>query len=138
MSIPKQSPILKRKPLGFSRSMRMLKSPEFDRAFRGGSRARADNLLVVCVEARFGHTRLGLSVGKRIFKLAKDRNRLKRCLREAFRTIYDELPDGVDLVIVPAKKGAAPSVEQARTELIYLAKKANKRLIEKRAKEASE
>ncbi|MDF1839341.1 MAG: ribonuclease P protein component [Planctomycetota bacterium] len=128
------SPSLVRKPGGFTRPMRMLKTPEFDRAFRGGSRARADHLLVICVEARFGHTRLGLSVGKRIFKLAKDRNRLKRVLREAFRQNYGSIPDGVDLVIVPGKPGCAPSVEQAGKELVYLANKAHKRLLEKRAK----
>jgi ribonuclease P protein component len=138
MSIPMQTPSLKRLPNGFTRPMRMLKSPEFDRAFRGGSRARADHLLVVCVEARFGHTRLGLSVGKRIFKQAKDRNRLKRCLREAFRLSYGSLPQGVDLVIVPAKVGAAPTVEQACKELVYLANKAQKRLLEKRATEEPE
>ncbi|MCA9003186.1 MAG: ribonuclease P protein component, partial [Planctomycetes bacterium] len=107
--------------------MRLLKSPEFDRAFRGGSRARADHLLVVCVEGRREHTRLGLSVGKRIFKLAKDRNRLKRCLREAFRLAYGSLPKGVDLVIVPAGPGVRPSVEQAQKELVYLANKAHAR-----------
>lgn len=67
-----------------ARSKRLLRPPEFQRAFRQGSRAKAKFLIVVAVPNQ-GPTRLGLSVGKRIFKLAHRRNRLKRVLREAFR-----------------------------------------------------
>ena len=141
---------------GFSRQQRMLRPPEFSHAFRHGSRARSKNLIVVAVEARprrnpgdeerapavagseapvrtQAQTRLGLSVGRRIFKHAHDRNRLKRCLREAFRLSYHELPAGVDLVLIPAAPGVRPGVAEAQRELRYLAHKAYRRLLEKHA-----
>ena len=121
----------------YTRQMRLLRSPEFQRAFRQGSRAKAKHLIVVAVE-RDGPTRLGLSVGKRIFKHANRRNRLKRVLREAFRLGYSQLPENVDLVIVPAVPGCAPALEEARKELHYLAHKAVRRLAEKRTKEAGQ
>ena len=119
---------------GFSPAMRITRERDFQRAFRGGSRARASHLLVVAVESESPHTRLGLSVGRRIWPRAVNRNRLKGVLREAFRLEYEALPQGLDLVLVPAEPRTSPSLDTARRELVYLAHKAARRLAEKRAK----
>ena len=123
-------------PQRFSRAERLLGSPEFQRAFKQGSRAKAKFLVVVVVEGR-ERTRLGLSVGKRVFKHANKRNRLKRCLREAFRTVYAELPAGLDVVLVPASPGCHPTLDEAREELVALTRKAHRRLLEKRRAEVT-
>ncbi|WP_233840269.1 ribonuclease P protein component [Dyella sp. 2HG41-7] len=46
-----------------------------------------------------GHARLGLAISKRVSKLAVDRNRIKRLVRESFRRARHRLPP-VDLMIL--------------------------------------
>lgn len=123
----------RRKAAGYSRAMRLVRPKDFDRAFRGGSRARAAVLLVVVHENDLGHSRLGLSIGKRIWRKANRRNRLRRLFREAFRLEYDALPQGFDIVLIPAAAGLETSLAAVRSELVSLCHKAHKRLLEKRA-----
>lgn len=54
--------------------------------------------------------RLGLSVGKRVGN-AVERNRVKRVLREEFSHIADDLPPGVDFVVI-ARPGAFEYIEE--------------------------
>jgi ribonuclease P protein component len=122
-------------PLRFLPSMRVRSGRHFQRAYSQGSRARAEQLLVVAVENGLGTTRLGLSVGKRIWKHAHRRNRVRRVFREAFRQTYADLPVGVDLILIPAVAQLEPDLEQVKRELVLLAHKAHARLLHKRATE---
>jgi ribonuclease P protein component len=70
--------------------------------FSEGGRARGGALVVVVRENGLPETRLGLSVGKSIWKSAVRRNRVRRVFREAFRLHRRELPAGVDVVMIPA------------------------------------
>ena len=110
---------------------------DFEHAFRRGSRARGALLLVIVVENGLPITRLGLSVGKVIWKRAVRRNRVRRIFREAFRLEQHQLPAGVDIVLVPAEKRLEPELEATRAELVALARKAHKRLVQKREQEAA-
>lgn len=117
----------------FRPHQRMRRPRDFERAFRTGSRARGSVLLVVVVENGLPYARLGLSVGKSVWKRAVRRNRVRRVFREAFRLSAPELPPGLDVVLVPAAKALEPELEATRRELVALVSKARKRLVEKRA-----
>ena len=88
---------------------------------------------MVLFEHGEAHTRLGLSVGKRIWKSAVKRNRVRRIFREAFRLEYPSLPPGCDLVMIPSVPGLDPGIEETRAELVRLAKKAHAKSARKRA-----
>ncbi|MDP6386228.1 MAG: ribonuclease P protein component [Planctomycetota bacterium] len=120
-------------PLSFLPSMRVRSGKHFERAYRQGSRARSEQLLVVAVENGLGTTRLGLSVGKRIWKHAHRRNRVRRVFREAFRLTYQDLPKGLDLILIPASPQLEPDLEQVKRELVMLAHKAHQRQLQKQA-----
>lgn len=111
--------------------MRIRRRGDFDRAYRQGSRARGSILIVVAVPNGQEWTRLGLSVGRRIWRRAVQRNKVRRIFREAFRLEYEALPKGVDLVLIPAKVQLRPNLADTRTELVKLAHKATLRAIEK-------
>ena len=66
----------------------------------------------------------------RIWPGAVQRNRLKRVIREAFRLTLDELPVGIDLIVLAAKPRLDLDLGTARTELVLLAQKAHRRYLE--------
>lgn len=90
----------------FPRAARVRARGDFDRVFKDGRRA---GLPILALHwHRIGSepgARLGLAVSRKVDPHAVGRNRIKRCLREAFRRVRAELVPG-DYVIV-ARPGAA-------------------------------
>ncbi len=117
----------------FRPDMRMRSGTDFRRAYATGSRARGPILVVVARENGLGRTRLGLSVGRAIWRQAVRRNRVRRLFREAFRLSYGELPAGFDLVLIPAARELEPQLEPTRAELVRTARRAVRRFREKEA-----
>jgi len=107
-------------------------SADFDRVFREGSRARSGIMMVAVAENGLAHSRLGLSVGKRIWKSAVKRNYIRRVFREAFRLEQYSLPPGLDIILVPAQPRLVPELEATRQELVAMTRKALRRFLEKR------
>jgi ribonuclease P protein component len=118
---------------GFARAMRLSRERDVQRVLRQGSRARAAHLVVAVVPNGLGHTRLGISIGKRIERSAVKRNRLRRIVREAFRLSYAELPSGLDVLVLGAEPRVKLELAATRAELVMLVRKAERRWREKEA-----
>ena len=94
--------------LGFGREKRLLKPQQFKAVFDSAAhKVSSKYALLLARDNQLGHPRLGLVIGKKNVKLAVDRNRIKRQIRESFRHSQHQLP-GVDIVIV-ARRGIADS-----------------------------
>ncbi|MCU7935978.1 MAG: ribonuclease P protein component [Candidatus Thiodiazotropha sp. (ex Dulcina madagascariensis)] len=89
----------------FPPSRRLLKPDEYRRVFDNGRRSVDKQFLVLGRPNHLDCARLGLAVSKKNCRLAVDRNRIKRLIRESFRQ-NQALLKGLDLVVV-ARKGAA-------------------------------
>lgn len=96
-------------------------SAEYQLVFAQSTRFHGGGFLVLVRANTLLRARLGLAIAKRACPRASERNRLKRIVRESFRTHYDRLPS-VDVVVL-ASKGVADkpnsilSGELARTWL---------------------
>lgn len=103
------------------REARLRDGRDFGRVNRRGKRRAAPHFVAVVAPGRVpGGARLGLAVSRRVGN-AVARNRVKRRIREWFRTSRDELPRDTDWVVI-ARAGAAelPAAE-AHRELSGLA-----------------
>ncbi|HKW39353.1 MAG TPA: ribonuclease P protein component [Burkholderiales bacterium] len=78
----------------------------------GGQALRRPGFSVLLRANPFGVPRLGLIVPKSVFPRAVDRNRVKRMLRELFRTRQTVLGSRDILIRVSARKVALGEVEQ--------------------------
>lgn len=103
---------------------------DFERAYKEGARSRGSTLSLVVRPNGLAHSRLGLSVGRAVWKSAVRRNRIRRIFREAFRLSYPELPPGVDVIMIPAAARLVPELDEARAELVLLTHKALRRASE--------
>ncbi len=113
-----------RADLRMHRHLRLVRKGDFERVYKQGTRARGGALLVVAAPNALPHPRLGLSVGRSIWKEAVRRNRIRRVFREAFRLEQHSLPSGFDLILIPARPKLDPVLAEVRSELVQLARKA--------------
>jgi ribonuclease P protein component len=88
-----------RNPQTFPRTHRLRTQRQFDAVYQRGAGKTVGPLRVIGLPNDLGHSRLGLSISRRI-GTAVVRNRLKRMVREAFRLSQHDLPAGYDLIVV--------------------------------------
>ena len=110
----------------FPKALRLLRRDDFDRVFARKCSV-ADGRLVMY---GFGNgsdcSRIGLVVSKKIGG-AVVRNRWKRLLREAFRLTRNDLPVGMDYVVLP-RRGVEPILAELQVSLRQLAGRLQKKL----------
>lgn len=88
----------------FGRDKRLLTSRHFSAVFDSPSgKAPGRSVLLLARDNGLDHPRLGLVIGKKSVKLAVERNRLKRIIRDSFR-LHQQMLAGLDIVVV-ARKG---------------------------------
>jgi len=108
------------------RKYRIGRPADFQRVFQRKRSAASSLIVVYGCENGLTHTRLGLVVSRKVGG-AVVRNRWKRLLREAFRRCRPELPESVDLVVIP-RRGVKPSLPALSASLPRLALRVAERL----------
>jgi len=106
--------------------LRVRRDPEFRRAYQARAIASDDRLVVFAHPNGFSYPRLGLSVSRKVGG-AVVRNRWKRLMREAFRLTRQQLPAGLDLIVIP-RQGNTPELAGLMRSLPRLARRAASRV----------
>lgn len=84
----------------FRKSSRLLASQDFQRVFqRAKFKISHRHLLILAIPNDLERPRLGLVIGKKNVRLAVQRNRVKRHIRESFRLKQHKLP-GIDAIVL--------------------------------------
>jgi ribonuclease P protein component len=115
----------------FRREDRLCSGRDYQRVYQRRAAVSDTLLLVHACENSLEHSRLGLSVSRKVGK-AVVRNRWKRIVREVFRLCRAQLPSGVDLVVSP-RPGQEPEFAAVEASLIGLARRAAKKLLRDRS-----
>ncbi|MFT6915284.1 MAG: ribonuclease P protein component [Motiliproteus sp.] len=101
----------------FPRSSRLLNAGDYRAVFNGAQLKVSDrNLLILATPSQLSHPRVGLVIAKKNVRLAVQRNRVKRIIRESFRLQNSELPN-LDIVVL-ARRGLGDLDNPALQRLI--------------------
>lgn len=86
--------------LAFGKDRRLLSACDFKPVFdEPSARASHPNILLLARTNPLGHPRLGLVIAKKNIRLACQRNRIKRLIRESFRHQQEHL-GGIDVIVL--------------------------------------
>jgi ribonuclease P protein component len=111
----------------FPPSRRLRFTRDFDRVYSHKQRAGDRHLLVFAAPSPSGTTRIGLSVSRKHGNSVV-RHRLKRILREAYRLSQTEIPEGLDLVLIPRQE-AHSTLDDYRASLVALTRQLGRRIL---------
>lgn len=100
----------------FGKAVRILRRHDFLAVQQRGARLYAGKLVVLALEAGQDRPRIGITVPGKVAN-SVIRNRIKRWVREAFRSVADDLPP-VDLVVIARKGSANVGLDGARAALV--------------------
>lgn len=99
---------------------------DFRRVFARKRSVSDEWLIVYACENGLAYSRLGLSVSRKNGP-AVVRNRMRRIYREAFRLKRQELPTGLDLILIP-RSPKRPTLVELQHSLLKLIPQAAQRL----------
>lgn len=99
----------------FPPCVRLRQAGQYKAVFARGRRQADANFTIISLPRKNGPARLGMVVSKKVSRLAVQRNRIKRQVRESFRRNRQQMP-ALDLVVMARYRAAARSnAELARS-----------------------
>lgn len=113
------------KKYSLSRYERITRTSEFKSALRNGTIYRGQAIRINISRNDYGTRRMGVSITRENFKLANERNRLRRYLREIFRLNKHKIKNGYDIIMMPKKESSKSSLEELSADFLGAIKKAN-------------
>lgn len=112
--------------LTFPKARRLRSRQDYARVYERRLKAGDRSLLVFADRADGKLTRIGLSVSRKNGNSVV-RHRIRRLLREAYRLEQHDIPEGLDLILIP-RPGSAATLADYRRSLVQLTQKLARRL----------
>lgn len=84
---------------GFPKSSRLILKKDFQAVFKKARKISQKNLLALYIPNQLASARLGIVIKKENMKLAVQRNRYRRWVRESFRKHQESLK-GLDIIVI--------------------------------------
>ena len=100
----------------FSRYDRLINADDYQYVFANAKRFGNSNFTLLVRKNNLGYPRLGLAIAKKSVKLAVNRNRIKRLIRESFRYKKAELPS-IDIIAMCRTSAVELPSQEIRTQL---------------------
>lgn len=101
------------------------KDSDFRKVYQRGKSLADRNLVIYTMKNKSDKSRIGISISKKVGK-AHERNRIRRCIKEAYRlNIDDKVLGGYDLVFIARINAADKDYRELEKSLKYICKKAN-------------
>lgn len=105
----------------YKKNERILKSPEYRFILTNGIKYRGLYLLVLYVTG--SSRKIGFIVSKKVSKKAVVRNRIKRYLREIYRTNKNIIPCDKNIIVIAMPKSSKVSYEEIKNDFISACEK---------------
>lgn len=102
---------------GFEKKFRLLSARDFEELKVGSSSYKKAALIIYYKKNSFNQSRIGLSVPKKIGK-SHDRNRLKRLMREFYRTSSYKFLGYDILLVVSWSRNLVPESSEAKESML--------------------
>ena len=103
------------------KSRRLRKRREYLVVQRDGRRCSTRDLVILWMPGRGDQPRLGITVSRKVAKQACRRNRIKRCIREAYRQLEAPTTGPVlDVVVIARPRAVHASYQELRQQLAAL------------------
>ena len=96
----------------------------FRRLYAKGKTVSSFDIVVYTLPNRSGGNRLGITVSTKIGK-AVVRNRIRRRIKEAYRTVENHIPNGLNMVIVARSAARDRTMPQIRESFVKLLEKSD-------------
>ena len=100
----------------FDKSCRLLEKADFAKIFNHGTKRHGKYFLLIVSSNNLEHARLGIAVSRKVSTKAVIRNRIKRQIRESFRTNKNILK-GLDCVVIARQSAATVEKSVLRSSL---------------------
>ena len=109
----------------FNKTEGIVKDSDFRKVYQRGKSLADRNLVIYTMKNKSDKSRIGISISKKVGK-AHERNRIRRCIKEAYRlNIDDKVLGGYDLVFIARINAADKDYRELEKSLKYICKKAN-------------
>lgn len=100
----------------FTKLQRITQRSEYQSLSKTAKKFKSPYWIILNQRNQLDSARIGITVSKKCAKLAVDRNRIKRLIRESFRHYYQLLPN-IDIVIIARWPVKNLSNEELRNDL---------------------
>ena len=96
---------------------RILKNDDFSNIIQTGDRVRTEYFSIFFLKSALSHYRIGITVSKKISKLAVVRNKIKRRIVAIINSDFDKKVV-LDMIIIPNKKILDLTYDEIKKQLI--------------------